>query len=380
MRMRNLVLAAGAATLAAAPVALSHPSTIAFNALVCPSSGSCTSGNMTSQLQYVVLEHGYVEVLKEDNALAHNGVLNLKNLPSGYRRNQTNAWWLTATSGMSHPWNAGDDIGGTRGLTGAADTGAQAHATCVGPAALWTSDNILAWQAGRSSGNPFFNYVPWQGTASGLDDALDLPEWLKVDNAVLSGAGVPNRVSASSTTADFTAACAALGGTYTAQDTVVTSITSASSGAVAEATAPLNTQITDLKAQVASLTEQVAQKTADLEATLAQMNPFSIALKTATVTRAEVGRDGIVVTVNGPVGRTATVVVRTRERVAARLGIPVVLGVAAGAPDASGAVTLKVNPGRGALRHLQAAVGRVPLIAEVQAAQVPGTAKGEIAG
>ena len=102
MKMRNLALAAGAATLIAAPAALSHPSTMEYVARVCPSSGPCNAGTLTNQTQYVLMEHGYVTVLKETNSALNRGILNLKNLPSGYRSGLANkAAWFTADAGMA---------------------------------------------------------------------------------------------------------------------------------------------------------------------------------------------------------------------------------------------------------------------------------------
>ena len=369
MKMRNLALAAGAVTLIAAPAALSHPSTMEYVARVCPSSGACNAGTLTDQTQYVVMEHGYVTLLKETNSALNRGILNLKNLPSGYRSGLANkAAWFTADAGMATPF--------ANGRTGAADTGAQPHATCRGVTALETGNatgdaNVLGWQGT----DPFFNYVPWQATASGLDDKGEVDAWLATASRV---SGVT--LTTSSTVAQFTAACTGIGGTYTAADGTVTSIASASSGVVADAVAPLNTQIAELQTQVATLQGQLVQKVADAAATLAQLSPFKVAFASAKVTRTSVASDGIRVTVTGPTGRTARVVVRTRESVAARLGLPVVLGTAAGAPGVDGTVSLKVSPGAGALRRIRDSKGTVPLIAEVLPAENPGTATGELGG
>ena len=369
MKMRNLALAAGAATLIAAPAALSHPSTMEYVARVCPSSGACNAGTLTDQTQYVIMEHGYVTVLKESNSALNRGILNLKNLPSGYRSGLANkAAWFTADAGMATPF--------PNGRTGAADTGAQPHATCRGVAALESGNptgdaNVLGWQGT----DPFFNYVPWQATASGLDDKLEVESWLATASRV---SGVT--LTTSSTVAEFTAACTGLGGTYTAADSTVTTIASASSGAVADAVAPLNTQIADLQSQVSVLEGKVAQGVADTAASVARLAPFRVAFASPKVSRTSVAADGIRVTVTGPTGRTARVVVRTRESAAARLGLPVVLGTAAGAPGADGTVSLKVSPGKGALRRIRDSKGSVPLIAEVLPAETPGTATGELGG
>lgn len=369
MKMRNLALAAGAATLVAAPAAFSHPSTMEYVARVCPSSGACTAGTLTNQTQYVILEHGYVTVLRESNSALNRGILNLKNLPSGYRSGLANkAAWFTADAGMATPF--------ANGRTGAADTGAQPHATCRGVAALESGNptgdaNVLGWQGT----DPFFNYVPWQAAASGLDDKLEVEDWLATASRV---SGVT--LTTSSTVAQFTAACTGIGGTYTAADATVTSIASASSGAVADAVAPLNTQITDLRAEIATLQGQVASEVSKVTASVARLGGFSVAFVSPKVTRTSVASDGIRVTVSGPVGRTARVVVRTREGVAKRLGLPVVLGMAAGAPGTDGTVSLVVSPGKGALRRIRASQGAVPLIAEVLPAERPGTATGELEG
>lgn len=369
MKMRNLALAAGAVTLIAAPAALSHPSTMEYVARVCPSSGACNAGTLTNQTQYVVMEHGYVMLLKENNSALNRGILNLKNLPSGYRSGLANkAAWFTADAGMSTPF--------ANGRTGAADTGAQPHATCRGVAGLESGNttgdaNVLGWQGT----DPFFNYVPWQAAASGLDDKLEVASWLATASRV---SGIT--LTTSSTVAQFTAACTGIGGTYTAADGTVTTIASASSGVVADAVAPLNTQIADLQSQVSVLEPKVVQGVADMAASLGRLSPFTVAFASAQVARTSIAADGIRVTVTGPTGRTARVVVRTREGVAKRLHLPVVLGVVAGTPGANGTVSLVLKPSKGALRRIRDSKGAVPLIAEVLPAEKPGTATGELGG
>jgi hypothetical protein len=357
MKLRNAIVAAGAVTLVAAPAALAHPSTIELTARVCPPSGACTNATLTDQTQYVILEHGYVTVLKESNGAADHGILNLKNLPGGYRSGlATKAEWFTATAGIAVPGS----------LTGAADTGAQPHATCRGVSALTSGNptgdaNVLEWQGT----DPFFNYVPWQATASGLDDKLEVQHWLDVASRV---SGAP--LSASSTVAQFTAACTGLGGTYTPADAVVTSIASASSGSVADAVAPLNTQIGALSTQIATLTES-----------LRKVSAFSVSFARPTITRRTIAADGIAVTVSGPAGEKARVDVTTTVAASRRLGIPRHLGTVVGAPGAGGAVTLTVRPNKGALALIAAAnKGAIPLKAEVTRATAPASTTATIAG
>lgn len=371
---RFIVLAAGAATLAAAPVALSHPSTIEFTART-----ACTANNAcTTQTQYVILEHGYVTVLKEDNGQTSRGVLNLKNLPSARRSGLAKAGWFTAlTNGESLPLSGG--------RTGSADTGAQAHATCTGVTALESGNatgdaNVLAWQASHSNNDPFFNYVPWQATASGLDDDEEIDDWLAVGNAVLAAASRPERLSTTSTVAQFTTACTALGGTYRAADGTVTSVASASSGVVADAVAPLNAQIAELKAEVAKKVSELAGRTADHLAALMRGQAFTVEFASGTLSRAAIARDGIRVVVSGPHGEVARVDVRVASSIAERLGIPQHIGSVVGTPGASGKVTLTIRPGKGALRALRASDGSAPLLAEVRAARKPGTDRATLAG
>jgi hypothetical protein len=203
-----------------------------------------TGATMAQQAQYIVSSDGYVLAFTETNSVAGGGLLNLKTLPSAYRAN------MTPAQKLAFP---------------AAQTGIQLHATCSGVAALSDPTNILAFDlTGRTDGDPFYDYLPWQKTAAGLGD--DPTHWIAVVKSVTAGlAGAPAGgvdLSTLSTVADFTNACTALGGTYHPADTATIPTTAVVADAVSGAVAPLNTQIGAFGMQVSSLTSQVNALTA----------------------------------------------------------------------------------------------------------------------
>jgi hypothetical protein len=341
---RIIALAAGAATLAAAPVALSHPSVYE----VTPQ--RFTGGQLSNDsLRYVVTQHGYPAVFTESNSVTTGGVLNFARLPSAWRTaNPTRSNWLTQ-----------------------GNTNLQVHATCQGVAALQNTTNILAWQGT----DPFYNYIPFQPTAVGLDDEGEREAWIRV---VKDATGVD--LATLTTEAQLTAACQGLGGTFKASDTYRTRPEALASAVVADATAPLNARIAELQAEVAKQVSALARRTADHMAAVLRMGAFTVKFASDNVSRAGMARDGIRVVVTGPHGETARVDVRVAERAAQRLGLPRNVGFAVGAPGADGTVTLTVRPGRGALRALRAFDGPAPLVAEVRSAHKPGTDRATLAG
>jgi len=339
---RIIALAAGAATLAAAPVALSHPSVYE----VTPLAGA---GLSNDALRYLVTQHGYPAVFTESNSVTTGGVLNYAKLPSAWRTaNPTRSSWLTQ-----------------------GNTNLQVHATCQGVAALQNTTNILAWQGA----DPFYNYIPFQPTAVGLDDAGEREDWIRV---VKDATGVD--LATLTTDAQLTAACQGLGGTFKAADTYRTRPEAVASAVVADVTAPLNARIAELQAEVASRVSALARKTADHMAAVLRMDPFTVKFASGDLSRQAVARDGIRVVVKGPHGETARVDVRVAEGAAERLGLPRHLGFAVGTPGADGTVILTVRPGKGALRAIRAVDGSAPLVAEVRAARRPGTDRATLAG
>lgn len=174
----------------------------------------------TTQTQYVVSADGYAAAFAEDNGVTAGGVIDYSALPAAYRA----------------PMSAADKLD-----YAPAQTGVQPHATCSGVAALADDANIAAWQS--SAGNdPSYDYVPWQKTSAGLGD--DPTAWIPL---VRSLTGVD--LTALATVADFRAACVRLGGTYHAADTQ----SSIATALIANATAPLQAQVTSLQAQLTAL-------------------------------------------------------------------------------------------------------------------------------
>lgn len=189
-----------------------------------------TGAGLLPQTQYVVSNSGYSVGFAETNTITGGGVLNYKVLPSAYRAP------ATAEEKRTYP---------------AAQTDVQAHATCSGVAALTSGANILAWQTGN---DPSYNYIPWQKTGAGLGD--DPAKWIPV---VKTATGVDL-----STASNLTTACTDLGGTYHAADTS----SAIASALIANATAPLQKEITSLKkaketAEKASATASAARKVAE---------------------------------------------------------------------------------------------------------------------
>ena len=86
---------------------------------------------------------------------------------------------------------------------------------------------VLAWQGA----DPFYNYVPLQKGAAGLED--DPSKWIAV---------VKDRTGVDLTTADPATRAPAVGGTYTPADETPTA-TALSAGTVEQETAPLTAEI-----------------------------------------------------------------------------------------------------------------------------------------
>jgi len=237
MRSRKIAAALVAAASMAFPAgALAHPSVWQTTAKV---AGTSVGGVVptTDRVSYAVTNHGWTMAFNETNGATSNGMMNFRFLPSAYR----NQVGFTLARFLSE-----------------GDTGVQPHATCRGSsgtvAGLWTPQAIASWQsqtpATPAGAEPFYNYIPWQRTAVGLDDADEIAVWVaKVKD--LTGVDLD-------TTTDFAAACSSIGGTYTAADSVATTTASLNSGYAASITAPLNTQIASLGTQLTGLQADLA--------------------------------------------------------------------------------------------------------------------------
>jgi len=205
---------------------------------------------MANQDQTIVSSDGYAIGFRETNGVGPGGgILNLKELPSGYRKPMSSLQKLEFAG---------------------AQTSIQLHATCSGVAALSNPENILkAWHVEeRSDKDPFYDYIPWQASSAGLGDEPSL--WIPV---VKELTGVD--LSALSSEEEFKAACTGKGGTYHKADTASNVTTAVVADAVEAATTPLNAQITDLTSQIAGFTGQVAALGSQVDAITGEKNALA---------------------------------------------------------------------------------------------------------
>ena len=297
--------------------ALAHPASAAAHGSVFQTEARLGAGPET-QTQYVVTNHGFTFVLKESNEAADQGMVNYKKLPKAHRDT------LTKTQ-----------------LLAEGDTGAQPHATCRGVAAL-DEAAVLAWQGA----DPFYNYVPWQKDAAGLED--DPAKWIAVVKA---------ETGVDLTTEDPATACAAAGGDYTAADATQTSAKSLASGTIEHETAPLTAAIGKLTAALTTADGARAALQTALDAAKAELaelaTPIRVALPTATLKTRAFARQGTRVTLNGVAGSRVTVELAVGERTARKLKLRssvLARGKATLGPDGTASVLLK--PGKAAARAL----------------------------
>lgn len=285
------LVATGALAIPAAAIA--HPSvypTTANTAVAVPNT-TPTQYTLEAQTRYVVTNHGFTIVLRETNRLNATsaaaadkvkGVVGYNLIPSNWR----NQAGQTFASVMA--------VGGT---------GAQAHATCLTPA-LETEAAIKSWQ----DADAFYNYVPFQATAAGLED--DPARWLPT----LTAAGFDT--SRLGTAAAAEAECEKVAGAeYVAADTVQTT-----SAALAEGlTKPLDAQVTTLTTTNAALTNEVEElkKTvfatsplqSQVNALTAQLATATAAAKPLTLTLSKASTAGVDFTIAGPPSSKGNVVV-----------------------------------------------------------------------
>ena len=191
-------------------------------------------GCLGTRVQYAVANDGYALSFTESNGVNGSGLLNYRAMAGTWRNP------MTAEDKRTYP---------------DAQTNLQAHATCAG-IGLDDSASILGWQTAIPE-DPFFNYVPWQSASAGIGDVPSA--WIapvKAETGVdLTGL----------TAAQAEAACTGKGGVYRAADTSA-AITGEQ---IAEAQAPLQSQITQLQTGLSSLTAAKAAVDAQLAAALA---------------------------------------------------------------------------------------------------------------
>ncbi|MDA0174786.1 hypothetical protein OJ998_37145 [Solirubrobacter taibaiensis] len=201
--------------------------------------GTC----LATRTQYAVANDGYALSFTESNGVNGSGLLNYRAMAGTWRNT------MSAEDKRAY---------------GPAQTDLQAHATCAG-IGLDDSASILGWQTAIPA-DPFFNYVPWQSTSAGIGDVP--AEWIapvKAETGVdLTGM----------TAAQAEAACIGKSGVYRAADTSA-AITGEQ---IADATRPLQSQITQLQTGIASLTTAKAAVDAQLAAALAP-KPRALTLK-----------------------------------------------------------------------------------------------------
>ena len=270
----------------------------------------------------MVTNHGYTKVLRETNGAATKGMVNFAMLPGAYR-NQAGF----------------EPVAGTRTrLLSEGDTAAQPHATCRGVAALDAETAILGWQGA----DPFYNYVPFQATAAGLED--NPADWI---GDVLALTGVDLATSSSPA-----AACTGLGGTYVPADETQSTVASLSSGS----THPLEEEIATLEAEIATLRAQVTQMSA--EATTLQIDKAGTS---STLTAAAAGTS---LKLTGPAGKAVTVrLLASNKNQAKKLGLKSrVLGSAAAKFGADAKALVKITPTGKPAAALKKAKGSVKVL------------------
>ncbi|HEY6890828.1 MAG TPA: hypothetical protein VI300_23690 [Solirubrobacter sp.] len=317
-----------------------------------------SGATMATQVQYVVNSDGYDLGFRETNGLGGGGLLNLKLLPTAYRAAMTPAQKLT------YPL---------------AQTGLQLHATCSGVAALADPANILAADlAGRTDGDPFYGYLPWQKDPAGIGD--DPAHWIPVVKAATAGLpGAPPGgvdLSALTSAADFTRACQALGGTYHPADTASNVTTAVVADAVDAAVAPLNAQISAFSAQVNSLVPQLAalgSENAALKVAAPVTGPRTLRV-TLTGRRLELAR--ITAMVTGTPGRRATVEAQISTSAARALKLKSrTVARAAKTLDDRGAALVTLSAVKAAVKALAKTKSSIPTTISAAAGTDRGSAK-----
>lgn len=335
--LRRLPALALAATSLALPAAAgAHPGVFTTTAQVVKD--PATPQVLTPETQYMIANDGYAIVLRESNGAGAPGMVNYKVMPGAFRAGWTKDQMRTYA---------------------AAQTPVQPHAVCRGVAALETGATILAWQQ-----DPFYNYIPWQGTAVGIAD--DPADWIPV---VKAATGVD--LGALTTVAEFAKTCTDLGGTYQPADTVVTSPTSVASALIADAVKPVTAAKAAAEATAADATARATTAEAALASAQKEVRrltlaatPLRLALTGAAPFAGLTGA-GVPATVSGPPLALVRVRLLTTEMKARQLGLRSrVLGVSTVTSGADGAAAVLVRPGAAAATALAKRRGGLPLILE----------------
>ncbi|MGC1852453.1 MAG: hypothetical protein WA687_08450 [Solirubrobacterales bacterium] len=235
LRFHLAVVAVVALSLAVPAIAAAHPAVYDVTKKVAP--GGCewpnTGGCMNDGAKrYVVVNHNIPVAYDETNGLgdSYGGVINFQRFPGSYRSTvPTPADWLAVLPPR---------------------TGVQAHATCESTPTS-SATNIVGWQGAE----PFYAYIPWQGTSAGIDD--DPADWIGYVKTLTGKDLTGMNASAAE------AACESLPGatatSYHPADTPLA--TSIASGLVAHevehATEPLHAEIDALTGEKSSLQAQI---------------------------------------------------------------------------------------------------------------------------
>jgi hypothetical protein len=361
LRQFRAICAVAVVALLAVPAAASaHPSVYSGEAVIDlnPAQGVFEPG---TQVRHMVTNHGYTTVLRETNGVtvdAHKGVMSYALLPADRRA------MLSATEEL------------------ATSTGAQAHATCD-VAALNAESAVLGWQ----DGDPFYNYVPFQKAAAGLDDTP--ADWIG-DVRALTGVDLtqvsddPAQAATQLETLCESAAPAGAGGTFVRADETQSTIAALASGSVEHATEPLLAKITQLETFTGQLQEQKAtaeraaaaaqaqagqvgplqQENQALRAEVARMRLEATTLRITPIGKrsaAQLAASGMSVRVTGPAGKPVTVRLFVSGAVAKALRLKSrVLGKATATIGADASALVRIRLGgrakaavRGAKRSLR---------------------------
>ncbi len=338
--IRNLaVLSVAVAALVVPATVFAHGSVYTDVARLAPATDPngppLEAGELEAQTRHVVTNHGYTMVLRETNGATDKGMVDFSRMPGTYR---------------NQPGFEPGASGTRTRLLSEGDTGAQPHATCRGVSALDAESAVLGWQ----DADPFYNYVPFQKAAAGLED--DPALWIE-DVLALTGVnlGQVSDVAAQAAT-ELEALCEApaVGGTFYPADQTQTSTASLNSGFAHDLTTPLTAQIAQLQADLtganaaqtsaqSSLAAQTsakssleAQNTA-LTAQVAQLKLEATRLKINSVS-------GGSVKLAGPAGKAVTIKMTISKTVAKALKLKSrTLATATGkiGVDAAAALTIK---------------------------------------
>ena len=200
---------------------------------------------------------------------------------------------------------------------------------------LTTDAAIRGWQ----DADPFYNYIPFQKAAAGLEDtpARWIEDVLTLTGGTVDLAQVSDDPAEAAT--ELAALCAGLGGTFTPADQTQTSTANLNSGYAHELTEPLDAEILLLTDEVGQLTAdlttaqgaaaaaaaQVAAKTAT-DKENAALKAQIAALKASALSIEPVGKltlgqlaDRPQVNVTGPAGKSVTVRILAKKAKALRL-------------------------------------------------------------